>query len=62
MTWVLKENMTNKLITFERKVTKKTFCPTRTADDYWRIKTTQEINDILKEKNIIGFIKFVRPC
>jgi len=24
---------------------------------YWRIKTNQEINDILKEKNIIGFIK-----
>jgi len=23
----------------------------------WRIKTNQEINDILKGKNIIGFIK-----
>jgi len=31
--------------------------PTRTAYGYWRIKTNQEINDILKEQNIIGFIK-----
>jgi len=31
--------------------------PTRSEDGYWRIKTNQEINDILKGKNIIGFIK-----
>jgi len=29
----------------------------RTNDGYWRIKTNQEINDKLKGKNIIGFIK-----
>jgi hypothetical protein len=26
-------------------------------DCHWRIKTSQEINDILKGQNIIGFIK-----
>jgi hypothetical protein len=26
-------------------------------DGYWRIKTNQEINDILKGQNITGFIK-----
>ena len=31
--------------------------PTRSDDGYWRIKTNQEINDIRKEQNIIGFIK-----
>jgi len=31
--------------------------PTRTADGYWRIKTNQEINDILIGQNIIKFIK-----
>ena len=36
---------------------RKIFCPTRTDDGYWRIKTHQEINDILKGQNIIGFIK-----
>ena len=29
----------------------------RSDDGYWRTKTNQEINDILKGQNIIGFIK-----
>jgi len=56
-TWVLKENMINKLMTFERKNMRKIYGPTRTEDGYWRIRTNQEINDILKGQNIIGFIK-----
>jgi hypothetical protein len=36
---------------------KEIFGPTRTDDGYWRIKTNQEINGILKGQNIIGFIK-----
>jgi hypothetical protein len=31
--------------------------PTRIADVQWRIKTNQEINNILKGQNIIGFVK-----
>jgi len=66
-TWVLKENMINKLMIFERKIMRKIFGPTRTDDGYWRIKTNEEINDILKGQNINGFIKntkikLVRPC
>jgi len=49
-TWVLEENMTNKLMIFERKLIRKIFDPIGTADGYWRIKTDQEINDILKDK------------
>ena len=65
-TWVLKTNMINKLMIFERRIMRKIFGPTRTNDDYWRIKTNQEINEILKGQNIIGFInkkkiKLVRP-
>jgi len=56
-TRVLKENMTHKLMTFERRIMRKIFDPTRTNDGHCRIKTNQEINDILKGKNIIGFIK-----
>jgi len=52
---VLKENMTNKPTIFEINITRKIFGPTRTDDAYWRIKTNQEINDILKGQNIIGF-------
>ena len=56
-TWVFKENMTNKLMIFERKIMRKILGPTKTDDGYWRIKTNQEINGILKGQNIIGFTK-----
>ena len=36
---------------------RKIFGPTRSDDGCWRIQTNQEINDILKGGNIIGFIK-----
>ena len=36
---------------------RKIYGPTRTEDGYWRIKVNQEINDILKGHNIIGFIQ-----
>jgi hypothetical protein len=45
--------MINKLMIFERKIMRKIFGPTRTDDGYWRIKTNQEINDLLKGQNII---------
>jgi hypothetical protein len=64
---VLKENVIKKLMICERKIMRKMFGPTRTEDGYWRIKNNQEINDILKGRNIIGIIKktkikLVRPC
>jgi hypothetical protein len=49
--------MINKLVIFERKIMRKIFGPTRLDDGYWRIKTNQELNDVLKRRNIIGFIK-----
>jgi len=42
---------------FERRIMRKISGPTRTADGYWRIKSNQEINVILKGRSIIGFIK-----
>jgi hypothetical protein len=47
----------NKLMTFERKIMRKIFGPTRSDDGSWRIKTNQEINEIIKGQSIIGFIK-----
>ena len=49
--------MINKLMIFERNIMRKIFGPTRSDDGYWRIKINQEISDILKGRNIIGFIK-----
>jgi len=51
----------------ERRIMRKIFGPTRTDDGYWRIKTNEEINEMLKGQHIIRFIlktkiKLVRPC
>jgi hypothetical protein len=51
-TWVLKENVLNK-----RKIMRKICGSTRTDDGYWRIKTNQEINDMLKGQYVIWFVK-----
>jgi len=48
--------MINILMIFERKVMKGMFGPTRLDDGYWRSKSNEEISDILKGQNIIGFI------
>ena len=56
-TWVLKENMINTMMIFERRFMRKIYGPKQSDDGYWRIETNQEINDILKGQNIIGFIK-----
>ena len=42
---------------FERKIIRKILGPTRSDNGYWKIKTNQEINGILKGQNIIVFIK-----
>jgi hypothetical protein len=49
--------MINKLMILERKIMRKILGPTRSGDGYWRIQTNQEINDILKGRNIMGFIE-----
>ena len=54
---VFKENTVNNLMIFERRIMRKIFGPTRTDDGYWRIKTNQETNEILKGQNIIRLIK-----
>jgi hypothetical protein len=57
---VLRENVINKMMIFERKIMRKIYGPTRTEDGHWRIKMNQEIQEInigLKGQNVIGFIK-----
>jgi hypothetical protein len=46
---------------FERKVMRKIFGPTRSDDGYWRFKSNQEINDILKGQNNVQKIKRWKP-
>ena len=54
---MLRTRITRSSVFYERKIMRKVLGPTRSDDGYWRIKTNQEINDILKGQNIIGFIK-----
>jgi hypothetical protein len=58
-TWILKETIINKLLVFERKILRKIFGPNN-ENGIWRIKTNQELDDIIKHKNIINFIRAQR--
>jgi hypothetical protein len=59
-TWVLKETMKNKLMVFERKVLRRISVPTKERDGTWRIKTNDELDELIRHKNIINHIKAQR--
>ena len=52
-TWVLKESIIQKLSLFERKILRKIFGPTKEANGIWRIKTNKEMDELIKNWNII---------
>jgi hypothetical protein len=45
---------------FERKVLRRIFGPTKERDDTWRIKTNDELHELIRHKNIINHIKAQR--
>jgi hypothetical protein len=51
-TWVLKETIIQKLLVFERKILSRIFGPTK-VNQIWRIKTSEELDKLIKHKNII---------
>jgi hypothetical protein len=59
-TWVLKENSIQKLMIYERKILRKIFGPTKEANGLWRIKNKKKLDELIKQKNIIRFIKSQR--
>jgi hypothetical protein len=59
-TWVLNETTKNKLMVFERKVLRKIFGPTKERDGTWRIETDNELDKLIRHKNIINYIKAQR--
>jgi len=54
-TWVLKETIIQKLLVFERKILRKIFGPTE-ENQIWRVKTNEELDKLIKHKNIINYI------
>jgi hypothetical protein len=47
-------------VLFGRKVLKRIFCPTKERDGTWRIKTNYELDELIRQKNIINYIKAQR--
>jgi len=47
---------------FERKELRKIFSPTKGIDVTWRIKTNDELRELMRHKNTINHIKAQRFC
>ena len=57
--WVLKEAIIQKLLVFERNSLRRIFGPTK-ENQIWRVKTNEELDKLIKHKNIINHIKAQR--
>jgi len=58
-TWVLKENIIQKLLVFERKILRGIFGPTK-ENQTRRIKNNEELDKLIKHENIVNCIKAQR--
>jgi len=58
-TWVLKETIIQKFLVFERKILRRIFGPTK-ENHIWRIKSNEELDKLIKHKNIFNHIKAQR--
>jgi hypothetical protein len=56
---VLKETVIQKLLVFERKILRTIFGSTK-ENQIWRVKTNEELDMLIKHKNIINYIKAQR--
>ena len=53
---VLKGSIIKKLSVFERKI----FGPTKEANGIWRIETNNELDELIKHRNITNYVKAQR--
>jgi hypothetical protein len=58
-TWILKETIIQKLLVFDRKILRRIFGPTK-ENQIWRVKTSEELDKLIKYKNIINYVKAQR--
>jgi len=56
---VLKENIIQKLLVFERKILRVIFGPTK-ENQTWRIKNNEELDKLIKHENTVNHIKAQR--
>ena len=45
---------------FERKILRKMFGSTKEANGIWRIKTNKELDELIKHRNVINYVKAQR--
>jgi len=57
---VLTENITQKLLVFERRILRRIFGPTQKANGEWRLKTNEELENAIAYENIVRHIKSKR--
>jgi hypothetical protein len=48
--WVLKDNIMQKLMRFERKILRKIYGPTTIRESTWMIKTNEELDNFIEHK------------
>jgi hypothetical protein len=59
VTTICKRIPHNGLLVFERKILRRIFGPTK-ENQIWRVKTNEELDKLIKHKNIINYIKAQR--
>jgi hypothetical protein len=59
-TWVLRESIVQRLSVFESKILRKIFGPTKEDNGNLRIKTNIELDELIKHRNIINYVKAQR--
>jgi hypothetical protein len=42
---------------FKRKILRKIFGPTKEDNGIWRIKTNMELDELIKHRNLINYVK-----
>jgi hypothetical protein len=55
----MKEAIIQKILVFERKILKRIFGPTK-ENQIWRVKTNEQLDKLIKHKNVIDHIKAQR--
>jgi hypothetical protein len=57
---VLKESVKRTLLITERKILRRIFGPIKDRDGTWKIETSVELNNLIRNKNLINYIKAER--
>jgi hypothetical protein len=54
--WIVKKEDENILRRFERKIIRRIYGPVKQGRE-WRIRNSEEIDNIIRKKDIVGFVK-----